>query len=173
MNKYYTADTHFGKPRASRFRTEFLDKEEHDSIIMDNLLSVSGKRNWLHLLGDTFFEKEEFKKLDTLAGAFQKIIIVGGNHCHEDLATYAARFNNVRFVGCFLNHGVWYTHIPVHADNLRGRLNVHGHIHNNTVDDPRYLCVSLEQTDYRPVSDQWVKQIFHDRFTELSNKYSV
>jgi calcineurin-like phosphoesterase family protein len=48
--------------------------------------------------------------------------------------------------------GILLTHIPVHPSQLgRGVVNVHGHLHARTVDDPRYLCVSVEQIDFRPV----------------------
>lgn len=48
--------------------------------------------------------------------------------------------------------GVLLTHIPIHPSQLRGRaINVHGHLHAASVGDPRYHCVSVEQTDYWPV----------------------
>jgi calcineurin-like phosphoesterase family protein len=48
--------------------------------------------------------------------------------------------------------GILLTHIPVHPSQLRrGVLNVHGHLHARTINDPRYVCVSLEQTGFRPV----------------------
>jgi calcineurin-like phosphoesterase family protein len=42
--------------------------------------------------------------------------------------------------------------VPVHPTQLRaGARNIHGHLHARAIDDPRYVCVSLEQTDFRPV----------------------
>jgi calcineurin-like phosphoesterase family protein len=48
--------------------------------------------------------------------------------------------------------GILLTHIPVHPSELRrGVLNVHGHLHARSVGDARYVCVSLEQTNFSPV----------------------
>jgi calcineurin-like phosphoesterase family protein len=48
--------------------------------------------------------------------------------------------------------GFLLTHVPVHPSQLgRGAVNVHGHLHARSVGDPRYVCVSLEQTSFRPV----------------------
>lgn len=48
--------------------------------------------------------------------------------------------------GCLL------THIPVHESQLQSRsINVHGHLHGAKIADPRYVCVSVEHTGYRPV----------------------
>jgi calcineurin-like phosphoesterase family protein len=48
--------------------------------------------------------------------------------------------------------GVLLTHIPVHPSQLqRGKLNVHGHLHGMRVADARYVCVSVEQTDFAPM----------------------
>jgi calcineurin-like phosphoesterase family protein len=44
------------------------------------------------------------------------------------------------------------SHIPIHPDCLgRFGTNIHGHLHQNKLDDTRYKCVSLEHTDYKPI----------------------
>lgn len=48
--------------------------------------------------------------------------------------------------------GFLLSHIPVHPGQLRGStINVHGHLHTATTGDPRYRCVSVEQTNFAPV----------------------
>ena len=48
------------------------------------------------------------------------------------------------------------THISVHPSQLdRRTVNVHGHLHARPLDDARYLCVSVEQTGFRPVAIGW------------------
>ena len=52
----------------------------------------------------------------------------------------------------FVFEGFLATHIPVHESQLmRFGYNVHGHMHEKSLDDPRYLCVSVEHTDYKPI----------------------
>jgi hypothetical protein len=47
-------------------------------------------------------------------------------------------------------HGVlkykefWMTHIPMHENELFGKCNLHGHVHNNTIDDKRYVNLCPE-----------------------------
>ena len=57
--------------------------------------------------------------------------------------------------GCILSH------IPIHEESLgRFGCNIHGHLHyrevmkneiKKKIVDPRYYCVSVEHTDYRPI----------------------
>jgi calcineurin-like phosphoesterase family protein len=47
--------------------------------------------------------------------------------------------------------GFWLTHAPIHPDELRGKMNVHGHVHTKTLADNRYFNVSCENVGYKPV----------------------
>lgn len=50
------------------------------------------------------------------------------------------------------------SHIPLRHDQMRdGAFNVHGHIHQNVIDDPRYINVCVEQINYTPVHLDWIK----------------
>ena len=46
--------------------------------------------------------------------------------------------------------GFWLSHAPIHPSELRGKRNIHGHVHSNTLDDNRYYNACLENTDYKP-----------------------
>ena len=48
----------------------------------------------------------------------------------------------------------WFTHVPMHPAQLRGKINIHGHTHDNNLNDDRYFNVCPEQTDYKPVKYQ-------------------
>jgi len=74
--------------------------------------------------------------------------LVGGNH--DNLVKLADYFDRTYAVrersGCILSH------IPVHpCQKDRFRLNIHGHLHDNFLNDPWYVCVSVEQHHYAPV----------------------
>ncbi len=47
--------------------------------------------------------------------------------------------------------GCWLSHCPIHPEELRGKFNISGHIHNHVINDPRYANVCLENTNYQPV----------------------
>jgi len=47
------------------------------------------------------------------------------------------------------------SHIPIHPQNMeRWKLNIHGHMHSNVIDDPKYRCVSVEQIGFKPLDLQ-------------------
>ena len=51
----------------------------------------------------------------------------------------------------------WLSHAPIHPQELRGLKNVHGHCHNNSIDDNRYINVSCEAVNYTPIQFKDIK----------------
>jgi calcineurin-like phosphoesterase family protein len=47
---------------------------------------------------------------------------------------------------------VIFTHCPIHSSQLefRYKYNIHGHVHENSLDDKRYINVCAEVIDYKP-----------------------
>lgn len=67
--------------------------------------------------------------------------------------------------------GFWLSHAPIHSDHLSGSHNIHGHLHSNSVyeivdingfatpiKDQRYINVSVEQLDGKPISFEDIKR---------------
>jgi calcineurin-like phosphoesterase family protein len=46
---------------------------------------------------------------------------------------------------------------------LRGKKNVHGHVHYKTIPDDRYLNVCCENINFTPISLEEVNEIFKKR----------
>ena len=68
----------------------------------------------------------------------------------EDLYELLNHVNG--FAACYEVKGCILTHIPIHPDELnRYRKNIHGHLHSKSIDDSRYVCVSLEHTYMAPI----------------------
>ncbi len=85
-----------------------------------------------------------------------RIRLVGGNHDVFKLHDYTPWFEDIKGVGMLKDDDGRYdlvlSHIPLHPDSInRFGANIHGHLHANHVNDPRYLCVCVEQIDYRPI----------------------
>ena len=61
--------------------------------------------------------------------------------------------------------GAWLSHAPIHPAELRGKINIHGHVHYaNVLDetgklDNRYFNVSLENTGGCPIALNVIKEI--------------
>lgn len=168
-NVWIAGDLHLGHKNVCRFRSRFASPENHDAFVVDLVLGKGGKRNHLLLLGDCFFTAESLNALRDFRKAYGKITIVLGNHDTDN----SERKENIRTMvkddlvddihASMNKYGMLWSHIPVHPDELRGKISVHAHMHDRVIDDPRYVCLSLEQTGYRMVDLNHVRKLVEDR----------
>lgn len=151
MSKVFViSDTHFGHKRIIEFeaaKRPFASIAEHDQALVHRWNMVVSKEDTVWHLGDVYFGSGNHTILGLLNG-YKKLVL--GNHDHYPLAVYQQYFGKIfgaaEYRGCLL------THVPVHpCQMLRYRKNIHGHMHSNSVDDPRYVCVSAEHTGLAPV----------------------
>jgi calcineurin-like phosphoesterase family protein len=111
-----------------------------------------GDDDTVWVLGD-LGRKPHFRAVAMLKG--EKRLVAGNG---DDVAEIARTglFAEIRAVK-FLP-GLLLTHVPVHPSQLDYRTsNVHGHLHARVIRSDRYVCVSVEQTDFRPISDDRVR----------------
>lgn len=173
MKTLFAADLHFGQGTVCKFRKQFSSPEEHDSIIYENIMRKLCKRTTLYLLGDVCFTVGSLNYIRGFKEVTNSVILIGGNHCTDNVTfnQLAEVFTQVYF---YRNkYGFTLSHMPIHSEHLRNKLNVHGHLHNLTIDDPRYMSVSLEQINYEPVSLDTIREVFHQRILDglLDPKY--
>lgn len=163
---YFVADLHFGHKNIPKYRTQFSSSEEHDAYVFHNIMEISGKRNTLWILGDSFFTEDSLRYLVKMRPYFQSINKVLGNHCTEavELQRNIKRMMNENLVDSVHSlvryKNFWLSHAPIHPDELRGKKNIHGHTHSHKIDDPRYIGVSLEQIDYKPISLESIRILY-------------
>lgn len=161
------ADPHFGHSNILKFKREdgvtplrpFKDIEEHDETLIRNWNGVVADGDRVYLLGDVAFHPRVFHAIiPRLRG---RICLVPGNHEPPKMRRYSDLFDDVR--GYVVKKGIIMSHIPIHPGSLsRWNINIHGHLHANTVKyqnfvgkqtetpDPRYVCVSMEHVEYTP-----------------------
>lgn len=128
---------------------------EHDHILIERIRSVCrSKRDILYILGDVAMDVTKLEMLDEIPA---KKILVRGNHDNYDIKEYLKYFDKVE--GFVRYKQSWLSHCPIHPDELRGRVNVHGHVHGNSIRnkytleyDPRYVNVCVENCDGYPVN---------------------
>jgi len=152
----FCADLHLGHKGVERFRPIFKNTTDHDEKITENVISSVGKNDDLWVLGDVCFNKESFHYFKDIVNSVRRVNVVLGNHDFErksapSIDDYLG-CGNVNVFGMVKYKGFWLTHCPVHDTELRGRWNVHGHNHDVLVQDFRYINVSMEQINYKPVS---------------------
>lgn len=146
---YTIADLHLGHTNMALHRG-FNSIKEHDNFIVEKWNSVVNKRDTVWILGDVTMSKaSEYWKLDLLNG-IKKVVL--GNH---DKPQHSIKMlNYVNSVCGVMEKGGWiFTHIPIHPHELYERYlgNVHGHMHENSIADDRYINVSAERLSYTPV----------------------
>lgn len=153
------SDTHFGHANFLTFRREdgslvrpFSSVEEMDDLMIQNWNKRVKAPDHVYHLGDVAMRQQHLAVTKCLNG---KLRLVRGNHDIFKTKTYLkAGFEEIH--GCRVLADVCLTHIPIHPDSLKFRWhgNLHGHIHERTLADPRYLNLSVEQPymNYGPIT---------------------
>lgn len=148
-NVWFTSDLHLGHKNIARYRNLFESEEHHRNFIKENYHKVVTKRDKVFFLGDIAFTQETLEDVGTWVA--EKKVLIMGNHCtdHVFAKEIVKHFDEVYSLKKYKEF--WLSHAPLHPQELRGKFNVHGHMHFDTIDDPRYLNVCLEHTDYTPI----------------------
>jgi calcineurin-like phosphoesterase family protein len=170
---FLTSDTHFGHLGVCKFlRKDGVTKlrpwdnvDEMDEDLIRRWNETVGPNDKVYHLGDVVINRRGLKVLDRLNG---DKVLIKGNHDIFKLSDYTRYFRDVR--AYHVMNGIILSHIPVSKDSLhRFGCNIHGHTHADRVRkirgvkvatgellysdqiDPDYLCVCVEQTDFRPI----------------------
>lgn len=152
------SDTHFGHVGVTKFlcadgvtKVRPWDNiEEMDEALVANWNKVVEPKDRVYHLGDVVINRRHLKTLERLNG---RLCLIKGNHDIFKLADYTPYFDDIRAYNVVKHNDmkVIMSHIPVHPDQLgRFEINIHGHLHQNKIDDKRYINVSVEQIDYTP-----------------------
>lgn len=151
MKVKFWSDLHLDHPGALRFRPWFKNMKEHDEYILDTLSKHIGKQTKLILLGDIAVGREGLAKLKSVIHNVPNQLIMG-NHDAErqglSIRDLAEVYDDIQALGKQTGGGkkFWLSHCPLHPNELRGKLNIHGHVHTISLRDPRYINVSFEMS---------------------------
>jgi len=148
MSVYFISDLHFGHNHIHRFghRPWADSPEEHDEVLLDRINSTVKKRAKLYVLGDVAFNLEGVEVFKRIRCA--NIEVLWGNH---DLVKQLAPFVTRHHGFCKYKKDFWLSHCPIHPAELRGKRNIHGHVHHNVLDDCRYISVCVDSCDGYPI----------------------
>ena len=151
-NVWFCSDLHFGHKNIDKFR-HFVDSEEHNrDLIISSWKTCVNKSDLVYVLGDACFTMETVGDFAELPG---RKILIRGNHDLLDTQVYLKYFESV--YGLLKYKEFWLSHAPIHPNELRGKVNLHGHVHyesirksfNPLIDtkqeiDPRYFNCCVE-----------------------------
>lgn len=150
-NIFHVGDLHLGHGNVTKWRViegvmspeSPLTAEEHDEWMLEQWNSIIRKRDTVFVHGDAVVYPRGFETLSKMAG--NKILIMG-NHDGErhglSITDYVPHFSKIQAL--VKRKGFWLSHAPIHPVELRGKPNIHGHVHENSINDPRYINVSVE-----------------------------
>lgn len=158
----FIGDLHFGHRGIEKFRPRMADTEHNDDLLTNNILSSCSKRDTLWLLGDCFLTVDSLDILRLMNKHIGYIHMVLGNHDTQDArykeiilpAIEEGLFKSVHGLYKMRKSKFWLSHAPIHPQELWGKVNVHGHVHFNTIPDDRYVNVSCDNTNLYPVTAQ-------------------
>jgi len=145
---YFLSDLHHAHENLAK-ANGFNSSMERDLLIKTNWNNIVTKKDLVIIPGDITHEKNNYSFLEELNG--QKTVILG-NH---DLPQHTSELMKyVNKVAGFLEYkGFAITHCPIHESEIhRFRGNIHGHLHDNVIDHPKYFNVCCERTNYTPIS---------------------
>lgn len=181
MGIFFTSDTHWGHQRTCNMTVRedgtpqvpftrpdgvtplrpFTSVEEMNEELVARWNAKVGPNDHVYHLGDVCMTNRHLGNIGRCNG---KKTLVGGNHDTLGLNRYHEFFSEIVGVKEMTKHGFVMTHIPIHPLCVdRYGVNVHGHLHAESIPDPRYVCVSVEQTDFAPLSLDELLAIIKDR----------
>lgn len=149
MGRVFTiSDLHLSH-RNMALKRGFKDEYEHDRYIISQWNKVVSKKDTVLLLGDITMEKKAPYVLLNELNGYKKVIL--GNHDQPQHVPELLKYVN-SVCGLMKYKGVLFSHCPIHESELThvGN-NIHGHVHEKTLPDKRYINVSCEVLDFTPV----------------------
>lgn len=126
---YFSSDWHIGHKNIHKFRhpsngfpLTFSDEAEHREWLFDWVVKHVTKRDTMYLLGDVAFSEEALEAVSKLPG---RKVLVKGNHDLIKHPRESQVYDQILGLGKYKKY--WLSHAPVHPQEIRGRVNLHGH----------------------------------------------
>lgn len=150
-NIYFISDLHIGHDKLIKNLRGFSSTEEHDEFIINQWNSKIKKNDVVWILGDLTMEKNDYSFLNKLKGI--KHVILGNHDLPQHTKELQRYVNKIGGMVKLKKYDILLSHCPVHESEIdRFKLNIHGHVHENSLDDKRYFNVSCEAINYTPIS---------------------
>ena len=145
MSRWIISDLHLGHANICRFSPyrlgdfPYTSIKSHDATLKFRWSLKVDKKDQVYVLGDVAFTREALDDFATWPGTK---ILVRGNHDKMNEHLYRDIFYRIH--GIIKLSGHWLSHAPIHPQELRGLVNLHGHVHSDIIKDDRYRSVCVE-----------------------------
>ena len=178
VERWVISDTRFGHTNSwEKFKREdgsplrpFTSTEEMNETMIERHNAKVKEQDTVYFLGDVVINKKYLELVKRMNG--RKILVRGNHDIFKDEDYRAVGFEQIHGVRVWVDKFI-LSHIPLHPECVteRFKVNVHGHLHANQIMwgheiDPRYLCVSVEHTNYEPLHFDEVQALIDKRWEE-------
>lgn len=162
-NRWLCSDHHLYHERILEFCAEqrpFDSVEEMNEVIIERHNSLVNPKDHVFFVGDVVMGDpvENLKIVERMNGIKH---LIGGNHdkLRSKMAEYQKYFVSIEAYREFGHNSDIVSHYPVHPQQLdtRYKFNVHGHLHNVVLDDPRYVNICLDNRNLYPTSWEQIR----------------
>lgn len=182
-NTWFISDTHWNHANILTFRgkdgnlirPEFENVHDMNEYMIERWNSVVAEGDKVYHLGDVTMSTSA-KAFETLYRLNGRKVLIKGNHDNAKLSRYAEHFQDVRseiHKKTGSGNKIVFTHRPILFNGPDNDLdlvhfNCHGHIHQNEIDDFRYINLCVEHWDYTPVGWNHIVEIVEQRKRSMS-----
>ena len=178
---WFSSDHHFGHSSILTFvdgdskhiRPGFKNVNDmNEFMIAQHNARVSPEDKW-YSLGDVGFGSSD--ELDTILSRLNgKKRLILGNHDDGKDPVLQKHFKKILLWRFFKEENFLATHVPVHESALyKVHYSVHGHIHEKPDVSPRHMNISVEKTNYAPISLDTIVSILKYRSSLKENNDTI
>ncbi len=159
---FHISDLHIGHKRIQEFAGNYRYGDDYleniKSIVYMWNLAVH-KKDKVYVHGDVCFHPDFIHLLGEMNG--RKVLLRGNHDTYFSTQELLQYFDSVEAIVKY--KGYWLTHAPIHPQELRGKQNIHGHSHQNSIMnaygecDQRYINVCIENTGGAPIAHERIR----------------
>lgn len=155
---FVVSDTHFNHANILKFLDKdgkifrpFSCVEEMNETMIDRWNERVRDEDIIYHLGDVYVTngQDANEILKRLRGRKRLVL---GNHDNGKDQLLQRHFQKISIWRMWPEFKLLFTHVPVNEQNLRGFINVHGHIHQNDSPSELYFNACVEKTNWAPIS---------------------
>jgi calcineurin-like phosphoesterase family protein len=165
-NVHFLGDLHLDHKNVCKFRDTFESVTHHNDVIKDNYHKVVTKRDKVFFMGDVAFSKESLQDLKSWS-ADRKVLILGNHDLERGVTMKELCDVYDEIYSLYKYKEFWLSHAPIHQLELRGKFNIHGHVHYKSIPCGEYINVSMENINYTPIDLQSIRDIIYKPTKEV------
>jgi calcineurin-like phosphoesterase family protein len=162
MTKVYVcSDFHFGHENIREYcNRPFANVEEMDNYMIKTYNTTVQNDSKVYFLGDVGFGSKD-RLIEIVSQLKGKKVLIMGNHDRRKTTTWwqDVGFDEVIKTPICVYENIWLSHEPMKMDLNSSYINVHGHVHNNSLDSKLHFNVSVEAINYQPIEIITIKKL--------------